>query len=74
MNGATGGLRYREVVLRLRRFGFQFEREGAGSHEIWFNSRTERRVIVPKHRRAIAEGTLRSILRQAGIGVDDFLA
>jgi HicA-like toxin of HicAB toxin-antitoxin system len=44
------------------------------SHEVWFNPATERRAIIPKHRRAIAEGTLRSILRQAGIDVDDFLA
>ena len=72
--GRLGGFRYREVAVRLRRFGFDFEREGAGSHEVWFNPDTERRAIIPKHRRAIAEGTLRSILRQADIDVDDFLA
>jgi predicted RNA binding protein YcfA (HicA-like mRNA interferase family) len=72
--GRLGGSRYREVVARLRRFGFDFERKGAGSHEIWFNPDTGRRAVIPKHRRAIAEGTLRAIPRQAGIDVDDFLA
>jgi predicted RNA binding protein YcfA (HicA-like mRNA interferase family) len=72
--GRLGGFKYRDVVRRLRRFGFEFEREGAGSHEIWCNAETGRRVILPNHRKALAEGTLRSILRQADIGVDDFLA
>jgi predicted RNA binding protein YcfA (HicA-like mRNA interferase family) len=72
--GRLGGFRYRDVVSRLRRHGFEFEREGAGSHEIWLSSDGLRRVIIPKHRQALAEGTLRSILRQAGIEIDDFLA
>jgi len=72
--GRLGGFQYREVVRRLKRFGFEYERPGAGSHEIWHNPDSGRRAVIPCHRKAIAEGTLSAILRQAGISVDDFLA
>ncbi len=32
--GRLAGFRYREVVKRLKRCGFQFDRQAAGSHEI----------------------------------------
>jgi hypothetical protein len=38
--GRLAGFRYREVVQKLRRCGFEFDRQAAGSHEIWFNART----------------------------------
>ena len=72
--GRLGGFRYRDVVRRLKRLGFEYERPGAGSHEVWINPVADRRVILPCHAKALAEGTLRSILRQAGISVEDFLA
>jgi hypothetical protein len=37
--GRLAGFKYREVVKRLKRLGFQFDRQAAGSHEIWFNPR-----------------------------------
>jgi predicted RNA binding protein YcfA (HicA-like mRNA interferase family) len=71
--GRLGGFRYREVVRRLRTFGFRFDRSGAGSHEIWRHFQTGRKVTVPHHADDMAEGTLRAILREAGINVNDFL-
>lgn len=65
-------LSYREVRRRLVAAGFA-EVGQAGSH-VKFAKRTReglRTAIVPKHR-TIATGTLRSILRQAGIGTDEF--
>ena len=38
--GRLGGFRYREVVKGLKSFGFEFHRQAAGSHEIWFNPNT----------------------------------
>jgi predicted RNA binding protein YcfA (HicA-like mRNA interferase family) len=35
--GQLDGFRYREIVQRLKQFGFQFDRQAAGSHEIWYN-------------------------------------
>ena len=33
-------LTYREVIVRLRRAGFVFDRQAEGSHEIWYNPDT----------------------------------
>ena len=40
--GRLGGFRYRDIVRRLRAFGFVFQRQAAGSHEIWHNPTTGR--------------------------------
>ena len=57
----------------MKSFGFSFDRQAAGSHEIWFSERANRYTTVPNHPGAMPEGTLRAILKQAGISVDDFL-
>ena len=72
--GRLAGFKYREVARRLRRLGYMFDRPGPGSHEVWRHARTDRKVTVPRHSRDMAEGTLRAILREARIDVDDFLA
>ncbi|MGD0772968.1 MAG: type II toxin-antitoxin system HicA family toxin [Candidatus Solibacter sp.] len=71
--GRLAGFRYREIVRKLRLSGFEFDRQAAGSHEIWFNARANRYTTVPNHPGDMPEGTLRAILKQAGIDVDDFL-
>jgi predicted RNA binding protein YcfA (HicA-like mRNA interferase family) len=71
--GRLSGFRYREVARRLRTFGFRFDRAGAGSHEVWRHTQTGRKVTIPHHASDMAEGTLRAILREAGIAVNDFL-
>ena len=71
--GRLAGFRYREIVRRLKVFGFEFDRQAAGSHEIWFNRRTNLYTTVPNHPGAMPEGTLQAILRQGGIDPDDFL-
>jgi predicted RNA binding protein YcfA (HicA-like mRNA interferase family) len=35
--GRLAGFRYRDIVWRLKQLGFTFERQAAGSHEIWSN-------------------------------------
>lgn len=71
--GRLSGFKYRDVARRLRRFGYVFDRPGPGSHEVWRHAQTGRKVTVPRHTGDMAEGTLRAILREAQIGVDDFL-
>jgi predicted RNA binding protein YcfA (HicA-like mRNA interferase family) len=71
--GRLSGFKYREVARRLRVSGFAFDRHGPGSHEIWRHTVTGRRVTLPHHAREMAEGTLRAILREAGIRVEEFL-
>ena len=71
--GRLGGFRYREIAKRLKSFGFEFHRQAAGSHEIWFNAASARYTTIPNHSGDMPEGTLRAILKQAGIEPDDFL-
>lgn len=72
--GRLAGFRYREIVRRLKALGFQFDRQAAGSHEIWYNPTTNLYTTIPNHPGDMPEGTLRAILGQAGIGTDTFLA
>ncbi|MBZ0131186.1 MAG: type II toxin-antitoxin system HicA family toxin [Rhodocyclaceae bacterium] len=71
--GRLAGFRYREIVKRLKQFGFEFDRQAAGSHELWFNPETRRYTTIPNHPGDMPEGTLRAILRQAGIEPETFL-
>jgi len=34
--GRLSGFRYREIIRRLKQFGFTFDRQAAGSHEICY--------------------------------------
>ncbi len=70
--GRLSGFKYREIVTRLKKFGFSFYRQAAGSHEIWYNDKTSRYTTIPNHT-GEPEGTLRAILRQADIKPNDFL-
>ena len=72
--GRLSGFRYRQIIKRLKKMGFVFDRQAAGSHEIWYNEQTDRYTTVPNHPGDMPEGTLRAILRQADISLDDFLA
>jgi len=71
--GQLSGFKYREIVIVLKKFGFEFYRQAAGSHEIWYNPKTNRFITIPNHTGDMPEGTLRAILKQAGISPDDFL-
>ena len=71
--GRLSGFKYRQVAQRLRALGYRFDRAGPGSHELWRHETTGRKVTLPHHAGDMAEGTLRAILREAGIDVDEFL-
>jgi predicted RNA binding protein YcfA (HicA-like mRNA interferase family) len=71
--GRLAGFRYREIIKRLKSCGFSFDRQAAGSHEIWYNDLKNRYTTIPNHPGNMPEGTLRAILREAGITPNDFL-
>ena len=71
--GRLSGFKYREIIKKLKKFRFKFDRQAAGSHEIWFNENTNRYTTIPNHVGDVPEGTLRAILKQANISPDDFL-
>ena len=67
-------LPYREVVRKLNAAGFS-ESTQKGSHVkfVKYDRDTVLTTIVPRHRE-VSVGTLRSILRQAHLSVDEFEA
>jgi predicted RNA binding protein YcfA (HicA-like mRNA interferase family) len=71
--GRLAGHTADEVIRKLRRAGFEFDRHAKGSHEIWFNPATRARTTVPRHPGDLPEGTVRAIIRQASLSVDEFL-
>ncbi len=71
--GKLAGFKYRLIIAKLKKFGFQFYRQAAGSHEIWHNIETGMFTTIPNHSGDMPEGTLRAILKQCGIKPDDFI-
>ena len=71
--GRLAGFSYREIVKRLKLFGFEFHRQAAGSHEIWIDPARNRFTTIPNHPGDMPEGTLRAILKQADVDVEKFL-
>ena len=71
--GKLAGFKYADVVRKLRRLGFTFDRQAKGSHEIWWNRTTRARTTIPNHPGDIPEGTVRAILRAGGVDQDLFL-
>jgi predicted RNA binding protein YcfA (HicA-like mRNA interferase family) len=72
--GRLAGFKSDDVVRKLRRAGFVFDRQRKGSHQIWWNPDTRRRTTVPRHPGDLPEGTVAAIVKQAGLTVDGFLA
>jgi predicted RNA binding protein YcfA (HicA-like mRNA interferase family) len=65
-------LPFTEVIRRLKRAGFEVVAQ-RGSHVKLARATSGgvRTAVVPHHRE-VAAGTLRSILRQAGLSIDEF--
>jgi len=66
-------LRPSEVVRVLQRAGLVVRRQ-TGSHVMLFSTQLRRPVTVPLHRGDLPKGTLRAIIRQAGLTMEEFLA
>ena len=61
----------REVVIALGKIGYVLDRQ-RGSHMILRQQAPpHRRLTVPDHK-DVAKGTLRAIIRQAGLTVEEF--
>lgn len=64
----------REAIRALERLGFQvLPNRGKGDHVVLWNASLRRPLIVPDHKE-LDRGTLRAIIRQAGVTVDQFVA
>jgi len=58
----------REVEAILQRAGFELDRQTG--HRIWYRGTV--RVSLPTHRGDVKTGTLRAIIREAGMTVQEF--
>ena len=65
------GISGRECVRALEKTGFYFKRQ-EGSHIILRRKDPFAQVVVPDHKE-LDRGTLRAIIRQAGLMVDEFV-
>jgi len=61
----------RDCAQALTRVGFNFRRQ-TGSHMVLRRDDPFAQVVVPDHR-VLDRGTLRAIIRQAGLSVGEFL-
>jgi predicted RNA binding protein YcfA (HicA-like mRNA interferase family) len=64
------GISGRECVRALERAGFYIRRR-EGSHIVMRQDTPLAQLVVPDHRE-LDRGTLRAIIRQAGLSVDEF--
>ena len=60
----------KQIINILLQNGFVFKRS-EGSHYIYYNPDTRKRVVVPFHKRDLPKGTILQILKQAGISKDE---
>jgi len=72
MTETIPSLRVIDVIRKLRKAGFVFDRQAKGSHEIWYHPQTHRRVVIPNHPGDVPKSTLRHIIRQSGLTIEEF--
>jgi len=61
----------KECIKILEKFGFYFKRQ-EGSHIVLRRDNPFSQVVVPNHK-VLDRGTLRAIIRQADIDVEEFI-
>ncbi len=62
----------RTCLMALQKVGFSLKRK-QGSHMILRRDAPFAQVVVPDHKE-LDRGTLRAIIRQAGLSVDEFIS
>lgn len=65
-------LKPKQVVAALEKAGFEVRRQ-TGSHAIMYKSGIRYPISIPLHPGDLPKGTLRAIIRQAGLTVEEFL-
>jgi len=60
----------KQLMKFLKGNGFVLDHT-TGSHYIFYHPSSKKRVVVPYHTSSLSKGTLRAILRQAGISKDE---
>ena len=73
MSKELPSVRSREVVRKLEKAGFEKWRQ-KGSHLTMYRVSDHRTLTIPIHfSKTVPRGTLRAIIKQAGLTVEEFL-
>ena len=56
----------KKLIKIIKKLGFRLDHK-TGSHFIFYDAKTKRRVVIPFHSKDLPKGTIISILKQAGI-------
>ena len=73
MSDRLPSLRPRQVIRALEKAGWRVVRQ-RGSHISLTKEGMPYIVTVPLHRRDLPRGTLRDIIRDSGLAIDEFLS
>ena len=65
-------LKPREVIRILNKAKFNEVRQ-TGSHRIFSHPKRQQNVAVPFHNRDLKMGTLRGIIKQTGLSLEEFI-
>ena len=65
-------LKPKRVVAALEKAGFEIKRQ-TGSHVIMYKSGIRYPISIPQHPKELPRGTLRAIIREAGLTVKELL-
>lgn len=64
----------REVIRVADKLGFAFDRQ-KGSHAVYLRATDQRRLVIPVHKgRDLKPGTLRGLIDDMGLSIEEFLA
>lgn len=66
-------LKPKEIVAALERADYKTKRQ-SGSHSVLHKPGFDRLITVPIHTKDMPLGTLRAIIRQANLTVDEFMS
>ena len=62
-----------DVLRALERGGFYVHHMKGSHHSLRHHEKSELRVVVPVHRKDLAPGTLRSIIKQCQLTEEEFI-
>ena len=64
----------RDLIRVVEKLGFAFDRQ-RGSHAVYIRRADHRRLVIPVHKgRDLKPGTLRGLISDMGLSVEEFVA
>jgi predicted RNA binding protein YcfA (HicA-like mRNA interferase family) len=73
MSPALPVVKAKDCLKALQGAGFFLDHQTGSHARLFHHTRPELRVTIPIHNKDLPQGTLKSILRQAGLSVEEFL-